>query len=76
MHLSKAKVWALAEDLGGPTLVDLTVRESHTCYQGERGELHPWGYGCGECPACELRAKGWAEWRRAMAGAFMGGEGA
>ncbi len=76
MHLSKAKVWALAEDLGGSALVDLTVRESHTCYQGERGELHPWGYGCGECPACELRAKGWAEWRRAMAGAFMGGEGA
>jgi len=63
MHLSKAKVWALAEELGGPALVDLTVRESHTCYRGERGVLHDWGYGCGECPACELRAKGWFEWR-------------
>lgn len=63
MHLSKAKVWALAEELGGVALVDLTVRESHTCYRGERGVLHPWGYGCGECPACELRAKGWFEWR-------------
>ena len=63
MHLSKARVWALAEELGGEALVALTVRESHTCYRGERGDLHPWGYGCGECPACDLRAKGWAEWR-------------
>jgi 7-cyano-7-deazaguanine synthase len=65
MHLSKAKVWALADALGGAALVDLTVRESHTCYRGERGVLHVWGYGCGDCPACELRAKGWFEWRAA-----------
>ena len=63
MQLSKAGVWALAARLGGEALVELTVRESHTCYRGERGELHPWGYGCGHCPACELRAKGWFEWR-------------
>ena len=63
MHLSKAKVWALADEIGGAELVALTVRESHTCYRGERGVLHPWGYGCGDCPACELRAKGWSEWR-------------
>ena len=64
MHLSKARVWALADELGGKALVQLTVTESHTCYRGERGELHPWGYGCGHCPACELRAKGWFQWRR------------
>jgi 7-cyano-7-deazaguanine synthase len=66
MHLSKAKVWALADTLGGKVLVDLTVRETHTCYRGERGALQTWGYGCGQCPACELRAKGWFEWRAAL----------
>jgi 7-cyano-7-deazaguanine synthase len=69
MRLSKAKVWALADALGGEALVDLTVRESHTCYRGERGVLHPWGYGCGDCPACDLRARGWTEWRRETAAA-------
>lgn len=63
MFRSKAQTWAMAEDLGGPALTDLIVQESHTCYRGVRDELHPWGYGCGECPACELRARGWAEWR-------------
>lgn len=62
MYLTKAQTWALAKQLGGEDLVDLIVVESHTCYQGERGELHPWGHGCGECPACELREKGYAEW--------------
>jgi 7-cyano-7-deazaguanine synthase len=66
MHLSKAKVWALAQALGGEALVDLTVRESHTCYRGERGLAHPWGHGCGDCPACALRARGWAEWRASI----------
>jgi len=59
MHLSKAGAWKMAEDLGGKPLVDLIVEKSHTCYTGERGDLHAWGYGCGECPACELRAMGW-----------------
>lgn len=63
MHLTKAQTWALASDLGGPALVDLIVEHSHTCYQGDRTHRHDWGYGCGVCPACELRAKGWAEWR-------------
>jgi len=66
MTLSKAKVWALAHALGGEALVALTVTQSHTCYRGERGVLHDWGYGCGECPACELRARGWAEWRASL----------
>ena len=49
-------------DSVGAALVDLIVEESHTCYRGDRAHRHAWGYGCGECPACELRAAGWAEW--------------
>ena len=63
MWLTKAETWALAHRLGGEALVRLTVEESHTCYLGERGELHAWGHGCGTCPACELRARGWELWR-------------
>ena len=62
MWLTKAQTWALAKTLGGEDLVRLIVEESHTCYQGERGELHAWGHGCGTCPACELREKGYVEW--------------
>ena len=64
MWLSKAETWALAEQLGGDALVDLIIEHTHTCYRGERGKRHDWGYGCGACPACELRAKGF----RAVAG--------
>jgi len=63
MWLTKAQTWALAERLGGAGLVDLLIEESHSCYLGERGQRHDWGYGCGACPACELRAKGYAEYR-------------
>ena len=62
MFLSKAGAWQLAEDLGGAELVALINQYSHTCYMGERGARHDWGYGCGACPACVLRAKGWAEY--------------
>lgn len=62
MNRSKAGAWTLAEELGGKKLVDLIRTETHTCYLGVRDELHEWGYGCGTCPACELRAKGWAEY--------------
>jgi 7-cyano-7-deazaguanine synthase len=65
MQLTKAETWALAEALGGEPLVRITRELSHTCYLGERGALHDWGHGCGSCPACELRARGWAEWRAA-----------
>ena len=65
MHLTKAQSWHLAEELGGDDLVSVVCKESHTCYKGERGELHEWGYGCGSCPACELRAKGWREYKEA-----------
>ena len=63
MYLTKAETWALAEQLGGPALIELIVEQTHTCYLGERSIRHAWGYGCGGCPACELRAQGWAEWR-------------
>ncbi|MCM3566180.1 7-cyano-7-deazaguanine synthase QueC [Hydrogenophaga intermedia] len=65
MWLDKAATWVLAQQLGGPELIELIRKETHTCYLGERGELHPWGYGCGRCPACELRRRGYE--------AFVGG---
>jgi 7-cyano-7-deazaguanine synthase len=60
MWRDKAATWRLAERLGGPALVELIRVESHSCYKGERATLHPWGHGCGQCPACDLRARGWA----------------
>ena len=65
MRLTKADTWALAKALGGEALVDLIVTESHTCYRGQRDKLYAWGYGCGDCPACDLREKGWREWEAA-----------
>ena len=59
MWLDKAQTWALAESLGGAALVDVIVEHSHSCYLGDREHRHAWGWGCGSCPACELRARGW-----------------
>jgi 7-cyano-7-deazaguanine synthase len=61
MWLDKAQTWALAQALGGPALVDLIVEHTHTCYLGDRSTRHAWGWGCGHCPACELRARGHAD---------------
>jgi 7-cyano-7-deazaguanine synthase len=58
MWIDKAETWRMAHRLGGEKLVDLIVEETHTCYQGDRTYRHAWGYGCGECPACDLRRKG------------------
>jgi 7-cyano-7-deazaguanine synthase len=58
MWIDKAATWALARALGGDALVDLIVEHTHTCYLGDRSHRHPWGYGCGTCPACGLRARG------------------
>jgi 7-cyano-7-deazaguanine synthase len=63
MWLDKKGVWQLAESLGGPSLIRVVQEETHTCYQGTRDTQHEWGYGCGSCPACQLRAKGWREFR-------------
>jgi 7-cyano-7-deazaguanine synthase len=68
MRLTKAETWALAHRLGGDALVELVVEDSWTCYRGEKGRREPWGYGCGDCPACELRARGWDEWTAAAGG--------
>lgn len=59
MWIDKAGTWKLAEDLGGKAFVELIVEETHSCYAGDRTHRHAWGFGCGNCPACELRAKGW-----------------
>lgn len=59
MWIDKAHTWQLAHELGGDALVDLIRADTHTCYLGERGELHPWGHGCGKCPACVLRQRGY-----------------
>jgi 7-cyano-7-deazaguanine synthase len=59
MWIDKAQTWQMAHDLGGEALVNLIVEETHTCYLGDRGHRNAWGYGCGECPACLLRARGW-----------------
>ncbi|MGH6736330.1 MAG: 7-cyano-7-deazaguanine synthase QueC [Methyloceanibacter sp.] len=68
MWRSKAETWAYAQELGGAALVRLIIEETHTCYKGERGLRHDWGYGCGACPACQLRAKGYAAWQASQQG--------
>ena len=67
MWIDKAATWQMAHSLGGQALVDVIVEHSHTCYLGDRSQRHDWGYGCGQCPACELRAKGFAAFRAANA---------
>ena len=62
MWMDKAQTWQLAHTLGGNALVSLITEETHTCYLGDRKTRHAWGYGCGTCPACELRARGHARY--------------
>ena len=64
MWIDKAATWELAHELGGEHLIELIRNETHTCYKGDRSKLHEWGYGCGECPACKLRAVGWTTFAR------------
>ncbi|MEQ9330908.1 7-cyano-7-deazaguanine synthase QueC [Thalassobaculum sp.] len=59
MWIDKAATWAMARDLGGSALEDLILEDTHSCYRGDRTRRHPWGYGCGACPACDLRRSGW-----------------
>ena len=65
MWIDKAATWRLAERLGGQALIDLVIEKTVTCYEGDRSHRHDWGYGCGTCPACELRAKGWEKYSAA-----------
>lgn len=62
MHIDKTATWEMAHQLGGNALVQLTIEHSHTCYRGDRDTRHAWGYGCNDCPACELRAAGFEKW--------------
>ena len=65
MWIDKAETWQLAHQLGGQKLVDLIVEHTHTCYLGDRSHRQDWGYGCGACPACDLRAKGFTRFVQA-----------
>jgi 7-cyano-7-deazaguanine synthase len=69
MWIDKKQTWELAEQCGGQPLVDLIRADTHTCYLGERGAMHDWGHGCGTCPACALRARGYAQYAAAHQGA-------
>ena len=66
MWIDKAATWSLAESLGGEPLIDLILEHTHTCYLGDRAHRHAWGYGCGTCPACALRARGYAQYAAAL----------
>ena len=68
MWIDKAATWTLAESLAGPGFVELIIEHTHTCYLGDREHRNAWGYGCGNCPACQLRAKGYAVYRAKGAG--------
>jgi 7-cyano-7-deazaguanine synthase len=65
MWIDKAGTFALADEIGGAAFVDLLLAETHTCYRGDRKHRHAWGFGCGECPACRLRAAGYEKWKAA-----------
>lgn len=76
MWIDKAATWKLAHDLGGVALLELVREHTHTCYLGDRSQRHDWGYGCGGCPACELRARGHAAYIAAQPGAAASAVGA
>jgi 7-cyano-7-deazaguanine synthase len=63
MWIDKAATFAMANEIGGQKLIDLLLAETHTCYLGDREHRHDWGFGCGTCPACRLRAEGYAKWK-------------
>ncbi|MEO0618043.1 MAG: 7-cyano-7-deazaguanine synthase QueC [Pseudomonadota bacterium] len=65
MWIDKADTWAMAQRLGGDDLISLIIEDTHTCYLGDRKTRHAWGYGCGKCPACNLRAEGWERYQGA-----------
>ena len=65
MRIDKAATFALGHEIAGDAFIDLLVEDTHTCYLGDRTRRHDWGYGCGKCPACKLRADGFAKWKAA-----------
>jgi len=67
MWIDKAETWSLARELGGEPLIEILLEHTHTCYLNERGPMHDWGHGCGDCPACALRKRGFENWRKQWA---------
>jgi 7-cyano-7-deazaguanine synthase len=65
MWIDKAATFGLAQEIGGQALIDVLLADTHTCYLGDREHRHAWGFGCGECPACRLRADGYGKWKAA-----------
>ncbi len=63
MYLDKAQSWKMTHEIGGEALVNIIIEHSHSCYRGDRSQRHEWGYGCNACPACDLRAKGYENWK-------------
>jgi 7-cyano-7-deazaguanine synthase len=63
MWIDKAETFALAVEIGGEAFLDLLIEDSHSCYLGDRSKRHDWGYGCGTCPACQLRSQGFAKFK-------------
>lgn len=63
MYIDKAATWEMAQTIGGQNLIEIMKEHTHTCYIGDRATRHEWGYGCGACPACELRANGYKQWK-------------
>jgi 7-cyano-7-deazaguanine synthase len=72
MWIDKAATWQMAEELGGVDLVELIRSETHSCYARDRGQAHDWGYGCGQCDACRLRAAGWSKYQAWRSGGLHG----
>lgn len=73
MWIDKAKTWALTQQLGGSALSDLIQEHTHSCYLGDRSQRHQWGYGCGTCPACQLRQRGFMQWQSSIQSPMTGG---
>jgi 7-cyano-7-deazaguanine synthase len=67
MWIDKAATWRMAKELGGDRLMQIILEETVTCYEGDRAHRHDWGYGCGQCPACDLRASGYRKYKEATA---------
>lgn len=65
MWIDKSATFAMAQQIGGEPLIEILLAETHTCYLGDRTQRHAWGFGCGTCPACRLRADGYARWKAA-----------
>jgi len=66
MWIDKADTFAMAEQIGGKAFLEIVIEDSHSCYMGDRSKRHEWGFGCGECPACQLRANGFAKFKGRM----------